>query len=140
MIFRQRTRIYLGVAFGGAVGSLARYGTTVGSALLLGPAFPWGTLLVNLLGSCLIGFYFTLTEPEGRMLASPPLRQLVLAGFCGGFTTFSLFSLEAVMLIERSRWAAAAIYVVSSAILWLVAVWLGHALALRMNRLPWRRG
>jgi CrcB protein len=139
MKFRQRTRTYLGVALGGAAGSMARYGTAMGMAELLGPAFPWGTLIVNLLGSGFIGFYFTLTEPDGRMLASPPIRQLVLAGFCGGFTTFSMFGLETVLMIERSLWAAAAAYVSGSVVSWLAAVWLGHALALRINRLPWRR-
>lgn len=136
---RQRARIYLGVAAGGALGSLARWGVSVLTLQLCGDVFLWGTLAVNVIGSFLIGIYFTLTEPDGRYLVAPAARQFVLAGFCGGFTTFSAFSLETVLLLRAAEWLFAAIYVLSSLVLWFVGVWLGHAIALRANRLPGRR-
>jgi len=136
---RQRTRIYLSVTAGGVIGSVARWALSLFLLNALGPGFPWGTLAVNVLGSFVIGLYFTLTEPDGRFLVAPAARQLVLAGFCGGFTTFSAFSLETLLLVQRAEWMLAAVYTLGSVALWLVAVWLGHAVALRVNRLPWRR-
>jgi len=94
---------------------------------------------VNVVGSFLIGLYFTVTEPDGRYLVAPAARQFVLAGFCGGFTTFSAFSLETLSMLRQQAWAMAILYTGSSVILWLVGVWLGHAVGLRMNRLPGRR-
>ena len=136
---RQRTRIYLAVGAGGALGSSARWGVSLSAAAILGPSFPWATLCVNVIGSFLIGLYFTVTEPDGRYLVAPVSRQFVLAGFCGGFTTFSAFSLEALMLACRSEWALMLVYVAGSVALWLAAVWIGHAIGLRINRLPGRR-
>jgi CrcB protein len=132
---RQKTRIYLSVGAGGAIGSAARWTVSLVSLSVSGPGFPWGTLVVNIVGSFLIGFYFTLTEPDGRFLVPPVARQFVLAGFCGGFTTFSAFSLETLLLVRQSEWALAILYSCSSVALWLVAVWLGHGIALRINRL-----
>ncbi|WP_198369910.1 CrcB family protein [Roseomonas rosulenta] len=130
-----RTRLYLAIALGGAVGSVARHLCAQAALALLGPGFPWGTLGVNVAGSFLIGLYATLTEPDGRVLATPAMRQGVMGGFCGGFTTFSVFSLESIRLFEVGLWGLAAGYVVLSAATWLLAVWLGHRLAQRMNRL-----
>lgn len=132
---RGRLRLYAAVAAGGALGSIARYLCSQGALALLGPAFPWGTLLVNTLGSFLIGFYATLTEPDGRLFASPAARQFVMAGFCGGFTTFSVFSLESVRFLEAGAPGLAGAYVLASVALWLPAVWTGHLLAQRLNRL-----
>lgn len=130
-----RTRIYLAIALGGAVGSVARYLCALAGIALLGSAFPFGTLGVNVAGSFLIGLYATLTEPDGRVFATPAMRQGVMGGFCGGFTTFSVFSLESIRLLEAGQWGLAAGYVAVSAATWLPAVWLGHRLAQRMNRL-----
>lgn len=130
-----RTRLYLAIAGGGALGSVARYLCGLAALHLFGPAFPLGTLGVNVAGSCLIGFYATLTEPDGRLFVSPTMRQGVMGGFCGGFTTFSVFSLESIRLLEAGQEMAAAAYVLVSAATWLTAVWLGHRLAQRMNRL-----
>ena len=94
---------------------------------------------MNVAGSFLIGLYFTITEPDGRYLVAPASRQFVLAGFCGGFTTFSAFSLETLLLIHQAKWMLALLYMGASVALWLVAVWLGHALGLRINRLRGRR-
>ena len=128
-------RLYLAVGLGGMLGSVARGLVSLGLLQLLGPAFPWGTLAVNVLGSALIGLYATLTEPGGRLFASPAQRQFVLAGFCGGFTTFSIFSLETVLLVERGAPALAALNLGASLLLWLVGVWAGHRLGRRLNRL-----
>jgi CrcB protein len=136
---QQSRRIYLAVAAGGALGSLARWAVSLVAVRALGPAFPWGTLTVNALGSFLIGLYFTVTDPDGRYLVAPAARQFVLAGFCGGFTTFSAFSLETLLLVRQAQWTLAILYVVSSIALWLIGVWMGHAMGLRVNRLPGRR-
>jgi CrcB protein len=128
-------RLYLAIAVGGAVGSLARHLAALAAIALLGPAFPWGTLGVNVAGSFLIGFYATLTEPDGRLFATPAMRQGVMGGFCGGFTTFSIFSLESILLLEAAQWPRAAAYVLASVVTWLLAAWLGHRLAQRLNRL-----
>jgi fluoride exporter len=127
-------KLYLMVGLGAALGSVARYLCALLSLLTLGPAFPWGTLAVNVAGSFLIGLYFTLTEPDGRLLASPATRQFVLAGFCGGFTTFSIFSLETLWLFERFGALIAGGNIVLSLVLWLAAVTAGHRLAVRINR------
>ncbi len=128
-------RLYLAVGLGGMLGAVARALVSVGLLGLLGPGFAWGTLAVNVLGSFLIGLYATLTEPGGRVFASPAQRQFVLAGFCGGFTTFSIFSLETVLLAEQGAPALAALKVGVSALLWLLAVWIGARLGQRLNRL-----
>ena len=130
-----QSRLFVAVGLGASLGSVARYLGSLGALHLLGPGFAWGTLAVNVLGSFLIGLYSTLTEPDGRLMASPATRQFVLAGFCGGFTTFSIFSLETLLLVERGAFALAAINVAVSVILWLLAVWLGYRIGVRMNRL-----
>ena len=130
-----QSRLFVAVGLGSALGSAARYLASLGTLHLLGPGFAWGTLAVNVLGSFLIGFYSTLTEPDGRLMASPATRQFVLAGFCGGFTTFSIFSLETLLLVERGAFALAGVNVAVSVILWLLAVWLGYRIGVRMNRL-----
>jgi fluoride exporter len=128
-------RIYLAVALGSALGAGARFAL----ALLLqappGTGLPLGTLAANVLGSLVIGLYATLAAPDGRLFPSPAMRQLVMAGFCGGFTTFSVFSLEAILLLEAGRDVLAGLYVLLSLVLWLAGVWLGHALGTRLNRL-----
>lgn len=133
-------RLYLAVGLGAALGSLARALVSLWLLALLGPAFPWGTLAVNVLGSFLIGLYATLSEPGGRLFASPAQRQFVLAGFCGGVTTFSIFSLEVVLLLDRGAAGLAAANVVASVLLWLLAVGAGYRLGRRLNRLKGVRG
>jgi fluoride exporter len=102
------TRLYAAVAAGSALGALARFLCSLALTGLLGPAFPWGTLAVNGLGSFLIGLYATVSEPGGRLRAGPAWRHFVIAGFCGGFTTFSIFSLETLLLVEARRSASPA--------------------------------
>ena len=113
------------IALGGAAGSVARYG--VGSFLDRGEgAFPVGTLIVNIAGCLLLGFlvrYFT-----GSMM-STELRAGLTIGFCGGFTTFSTFSLETVRLAESGNWQRAALYILASVVLSLAALAAGMAAA-----------
>jgi fluoride exporter len=129
------TRIYLAVALGSALGALARHLVSVSALAVLGPAFAWGTLMVNVLGSWLIGLYAALTEPGGRLMARPATRQFVLGGFCGGFTTFSVFSLETLLLYGQGRVMLAGVYVGVSILFWLAAVWVGYVMGMRMNQL-----
>jgi fluoride exporter len=132
---RDASMLYAGVAVGSVIGSVLRAFASVASIALLGPGFPVGTLFVNVAGSFLIGFFAALTGPDGRVFAGPRARQFVMAGLCGGFTTFSMFSLETLRLVQGGRLLAAGLNIGLSAALWLAAVWLGHILASRLNRL-----
>jgi CrcB protein len=133
--WRETTALYAAVALGSALGGTARW--IAGEALRdwAGSGFPWGTLFVNVTGSFLIGVYAALVGPDGRLLASPRQRQFVMTGICGGYTTFSIFSLETVRLVEAGRHALAGLNVAVSVGLWLASVWAGWALATRINRL-----
>jgi fluoride exporter len=126
---------YLWIAFGSALGGAARYGVGCLFAAMPGPAFPWATLAINVSGSWLIGFFNTLSGTDGRLLVPVRIRQFVMIGICGGYTTFSAFSLETLALLGQGAAAAAAAYVLASTALCLGAIWLGHLLAARMNRL-----
>jgi CrcB protein len=130
---RRRAMLYAWVAAGSIIGGLARW--LVGLALDTGPGFPVATLFINATGSLIIGFYATLTGPDGRILARPEHRQFVMTGFCGGYTTFSTFSLETFRLFHGGMKGTALAYVMASVICWLVSVWLGHMMASRYNRL-----
>jgi fluoride exporter len=131
----QSVRLYLAVGTGSGIGAVARYLCSLGLIALFGDGFPWGTLAVNVVGSFVIGLYATLTEPDGRIFARATTRQFVLAGFCGGFTTFSIFSLETLRLAEAGSLTLATVNVAASVVLWLAAVWAGFRLAERLNRL-----
>jgi fluoride exporter len=120
---------YLWIAIGGALGSMARFWLAVAVAEKLGPQFPWGTILINIVGSFIIGFFSTFTGPGGRILASFNARAFVMVGICGGFTTFSAFSLQTLDLAREGRWFQAGGNIVLSVVLCLLAVWAGHLLA-----------
>jgi CrcB protein len=128
-----RFHVYLLIALGGAIGSLARYACAGLMARLLGETFPWGTLAVNLFGSIFIGFFATLTAPEGRLLVPGPTRLFVMVGLCGGFTTFSTFSLETLSLARDGQLLKAGLNVVSNLVLCLLGVWNGFLLASLLN-------
>lgn len=131
----ETVRIYATVAAGSMIGGVLRALVSLASDALWGSGFPFGTLLVNIVGSFLIGFYATLTGPEGRVFASPLQRQFFMAGFCGGLTTFSAFSLETLILAQGGELVAAGLNIAISVVAWLAAVWLGHICAVRLNRL-----
>ena len=132
---RQAVVLYGLVALGAVIGGVLRALASSGAVALFGTGFPWGTLFVNVAGSFLIGFYADLTGPDGRVFAGTRQRQFVMTGVCGGFTTFSVFSLETIRLIQSGNMAYAAVNIGVSVVAWLVAVWLGHLLATRLNRL-----
>lgn len=125
---------YLWIAIGGALGSVARYACSSAVARSFGETFPWGTLLVNVLGSFVIGFFSTLTGPDGRWIVPPDARLFVAVGVCGGFTTFSSFSLQTLSLIRGGEFVAAFGNIVGSVALCLVSVWAGYVLAALVNK------
>ena len=127
---------YLYVALGSALGGMARYGIGLAAARLWGSGFPWGTILINVLGSFVIGCFATLTLPAGRLPAAPGLRVFVMVGLCGGFTTFSSFSLQTLELARDDAWGAAFANIALSVLLCLAAVAAGHVLAVRIGLAP----
>jgi CrcB protein len=98
-------------------------------AALTGPRFPWGTILINVIGSFVIGLFAYLTTPVGRIPVSLDMRAFVLVGICGGYTTFSAFSLQTLELARSGHWLEAGGNIVLSVVLCLAAVWAGYALA-----------
>jgi CrcB protein len=126
---------YLWVMIGSALGGAARYWCSGFIAERIGQTFPWGTLLVNVLGSFVIGFFSTLTGPDGRLLVSSTARQFVMVGLCGGYTTFSSFSLQTLSLAREGDWLRAGGNVGLSVVTCLIAVWLGHVLAAGLSQI-----
>ena len=117
-------RRYLLVALGGGLGSLLRFG--VGE--WMAPVTPWNplaTLLINISGSFVIAFLYFLSDPSGNVYLGPRLRLFLLVGFCGGYTTFSTFSLFSFDAIERGRWLDALLNILLSHLLCLSAAWFG---------------
>ena len=125
---------YFWVALGGAIGSVARLWLSVHVALLTGLAFPWGTILVNIIGSLVIGFVATLTGPNGRVVVPVEAQAFVMVGLCGGFTTFSAFSLQTLELARAGRLLDAGANIVLSVAACLIAVGVGHWLAALFGR------
>lgn len=128
---------YVAIAVGSAIGGIARYWCSGWAARLIGGVFPWGTLLVNVLGSFIIGFFATLTGPDGRIFAGTTTRQFVMIGVCGGFTTFSAFSLQTLNLMEDGEWLLASANIGASVVLCMLAVFAGHACAVGLNAMRW---
>lgn len=119
---------FLWVALGGAVGSMARYWVATVMAELTGPRFPWGTLLINVVGSFVIGWFGALTSDTGPLDVPAGIRLLVMVGLCGGFTTFSSFSLQTLELLQSGAVVRASGYVLGSVALCLIFVWVGALL------------
>ncbi len=120
------------VMAGGALGTLARYLVSTW-ALPVSSQLPWGTIIINISGSLLIGFFGTLTLANGRYPASESLRLFVMIGLCGGYTTFSSFSLQTLDLVRSGGLARAALNIGLSVVLCLGAVAVGHVIAERIN-------
>jgi CrcB protein len=120
------------VTIGGALGSLARYAISV-LALPVSRGLPWGTIGINIAGSFVIGFFGTLTLAQGRYPVAENMRLFVMVGFCGGFTTFSSFSLQTLDLIRGGAMLRAGANIVLSVALCVAAVALGHFIAAQIN-------
>jgi CrcB protein len=126
--------MYLWISLGSAIGGAARYWCSGFVARLVGETFPWGTMTVNAVGSFLIVLFFVVTEPDGRLLASPALRQFVMVGLMGGYTTFSSFSLQTLQLARDGEWLLAGLNVLGSVVVCLLAAWLGFIAGALINR------
>ena len=124
----------IAVAVGGAIGSLGRFWLGILFAAWIDSRFPWATVVTNISGSFVIGFFATLTAPDGRFPAGSEARLFVMVGLCGGYTTFSAFSLETLRLIRAGEAGLAGANIGLSFALCLIAVWLGHLAALWINR------
>jgi fluoride exporter len=114
------------VALGGAIGSAARYGVNVWSGRMLGGEFPWHTFIVNVVGCFAMGVLVALMAL--RLNASPEMRAFLTTGILGGFTTFSAFSMDFALLVERKTYGAALAYGAGSVVLSLIAVFAGLSL------------
>jgi len=111
------------VALGGAIGSVGRYLAGIGAGKLFGLGFPWGTLIINIAGSFLIGVF---VESFALRWDLPQAARVFLTvGICGGFTTFSTFSLESFLMIERGEFGPAAAYIGASVVVSILALFAG---------------
>ena len=118
--------LYLYLAAGGVIGTLARYGVGQWIPTRAGTDFPWPTFAINVAGSLVLGFAMRAFE---TMPVAPEVRGLIAVGFCGAFTTFSTFSFETVALMQAGHWARASLYAAGSVAVGLLAVFAGMALA-----------
>jgi fluoride exporter len=119
---------WVAVALGGALGSMARFWLTAAMTALTGPRFPWGTLLINVLGSFVIGLVAAITLTPGRIAMHPDLRIFLMTGVCGGFTTFSAFSLQTLELMQAGDLGLAFGYAVGSVLLCVIGTYGGWVL------------
>jgi len=129
---------FLIIGVGGALGSMFRFAVaTLVDAVIRkgGPPYFLGTMLVNITGCFLIGFIFSISATEGRYYLSPLQRQFIMIGILGGYTTFSSFTLQSLLLAQDGQWAQAAANVLGSVVLCLVGVWLGAMLAGMLNQM-----
>ncbi len=125
---------YVWVGLGGAIGSIARFWMSGLIAERFGTTFPYGTLTVNVTGSFIVGLLAAMSDPEGRWLLTPSAREFLMIGLCGGYTTFSSFSLQTLTLAREGDWFRAAANSISSLTLCLVAVSLGFWLLNLLNK------
>ena len=125
--------LYLAVGLGSGIGGSIRWLLSDLMLVPLGTGFPWGTLFVNVTGSFLIGLYAALAGPGGRLTAGPIRRHFFMTGLFGGYTTFSIFSLETIRLLETGRPGTASLVVALSLTGWMAAVWVGYTLGRRMG-------
>jgi CrcB protein len=128
---------YLWVAIGGAIGSVGRFWLNGIVSRHFGETFPWGTMVINVTGSFIIGVIGALASPEGRMDSQSRAfaTQFLMIGICGGYTTFSSFSWQTLRLMQDREWLYAGGNVILSVTLCMIAVWLGYALGSAMSSL-----
>jgi fluoride exporter len=117
---------YLWIAVGSALGGVARYACSRAVALRYGETFPWGTLSVNVIGSLVIGFVAALSGPDSRVMVSPNARTFLMVGLCGGFTTFSSFSLQTLELFRNRDFGEAFGNILLSVAACMAAVAIGY--------------
>ena len=124
---------YLFIALGSAIGGIARYWASGVVDNRIGQSFPWGTLFVNVTGSFIIGLLASVTAPDGRCFVSPYARNFLMIGICGGYTTFSSFSIQTLNLVQDREWLYAGFNAVLTMALCLISVWLGSIFAELVN-------
>jgi fluoride exporter len=124
---------YFLIALGSAIGGVARYWASGVIDNRFGASFPWGTLVVNITGSFVIGFLGAISAPEGRWFVGPNARNFLMIGVCGGYTTFSSFSIQTLKLAQDKEWLYAGSNAALSFVLCLVSVWLGYTLGRALN-------
>jgi CrcB protein len=122
---------YCVIAAGSVIGSLLRWGAGTAFSAWLGPGFPWGTLFVNITGSLAIGWFAALAAARANGPARPLARLFVMTGVCGGYTTFSAFTLETLRFLHAGAAGAALAYIGATMVISLAAVWLGEMLGAR---------
>lgn len=126
---------YVVLGLGGALGTMLRFGLGTFVDQRTEGTFPWGTILVNISGCFIIGFINAITAPEARLLVPTLLRQFIMIGILGGYTTFSSFSLQTLNLAQQQEWPAAIGNVLISVVSCLLSVWLGATLANWLNQI-----
>ncbi|WP_290634801.1 fluoride efflux transporter CrcB [Aquisalimonas sp.] len=124
----------LAVAVGSSIGAVLRHGVSDLYGMIGALDFPWDTLMANVIGSLLIGWLAALTAPDGPRPLNARVRLFLMGGICGGFTTFSVFSLESVALMASGAWGLAALNVSATLALCLLLTWVGYSLAQRMTQ------
>jgi CrcB protein len=129
---RRPVSALLWIAFGSALGGMGRYWCSDVVARRFGERFPWGTLVVNVTGSFAIGIFGGL-GPEGTNTVDPGIRQFLMVGVCGGYTTFSSFSLQTLALARDRQWREVCVNIVLSTATCLIAVWLGFGAAVAIG-------
>ena len=126
----MKTIILIGL--GSGLGGVLRYWLSGVVAERIGETFPWGTMTVNIVGSLLIGLLAAFVDSD-RVLMTPGSRQFLMMGFCGGFTTFSSFSLQTIRLMQDSEWLHAGGNILFSVFLCLIGVFIGYKLGQFVN-------
>ena len=127
--------LYFWIAIGSAIGGVGRYWCSELIVQRLGDSFPWHTITVNILGSFIIGLFAGLTDGDGRLTLNHEFRQFVMIGLCGGYTTFSTFSLQTLNLFHNGEFLQAGFNIMLSVALCLAFVWLGYTLAMLLTPL-----
>jgi CrcB protein len=124
---------YVLVAIGSAFGGTFRYWLSSLIANWVGQTFPWGTLVINVTGSFAIVFFATMTAPGARIYVPGEWRQFFMVGICGGYTTFSSFSMQTLSLAQSGEWMGALLNIALSLVLCLAGAWGGLAVATLIN-------
>ena len=130
----EKCFVYFWIGLGSTLGGMGRFWLSGWVDQRHGETFPGGTIVVNATGSLLIGCLAALSGPEGRLLINPRVNQFLMVGVCGGYTTFSSFSLQTLNLAREGQWLYAAGNVAVSLVLCFLFVWLGHLLGQAISR------